>query len=183
MPGDGNRYRRRVVDDRPYAPPQPEPDVDSNRERQASDLQTAYGCSALLLMMCLPLVVLGWYQLSHRDWIKQLDMKAKNFNGDVYNGRRDASDHFMISCHDPQTSDFHVPEIVSLGEECISGGAQKLHIDVSKTSITDDSIEQFAALVKLDTLDLSDTLVSRSGVARVRAKMPNTVIKDDHNFR
>ncbi len=94
-----------------------------------------------------------------------------------------ASDHFMISCHDPKTSDLHVSEIVSLGEECISGGARKLYIDVSKTSITDDSIEQFVALVKLDTLDLSDTPVSRSGAARLRAKMPNTVIKDDHNFR
>ena len=171
------------MDDRPYAPPQPEPDVASNHERQTSNLQTAYGCGALLLMMYLPLVVLGWYELSHRDWIKQLDRKAKNFNGDAYNGRRDASDHFMISCHDPKASDLHVPEIVSLGEECISGGARKLHIDVSKTSITDDSIEQFATLVKPDTLDLSDTLVSRSGVERVRAKMPNSIIKDEHNFR
>ncbi len=171
------------MDDRPYAPPQLEPDEVSNREPKTANLQAALGCGSLLLMMCLPLAVIGWYEHSYRDWIQQLDIKAKKFDGDVHNGRREASSHLTISCHEPRTSDPDVPQIVSLGAECLAGGATKLHIDLSKTTISEDSIDQFATLLRLDTLDLSDTLVSPSGAERLRAKMPVTDIKDKHNFR
>lgn len=128
--------------------------------------------------MCLPLVAIGSCELSKRDWVRQLDVKAQEFDGDVYTGRRDASTHFMIVSHAPTTSNLDVPKIVSLGEECLSRGATQLRIDLSGTKISDESIDRFATLSKLDALDLSDTLVTSSGATALRSRMPSTDIKD-----
>lgn len=165
------------MDDQPYAPTQTRQDEDASTLTKTSPLQTALGCGSLLLMVCLPLVAIGWYELSYREWIRQLDVKAKAFDGDVYTGRRDASSHFMIASHAHTTGDTDVAKIVSLGEECLSGGATKLYIDLSSTKISDESVGRFADLSRLDSLDLSDTLVTLSGAASLRAKMPSTEIK------
>ncbi len=171
------------MDDRPYVPPLSGVEEVAKPQSKTSIRQIALGCGVLLLMMCLPLVMLGWYELSYRDWVNQLDDKASAFHGHVHNGRRDASSHLKIWCHESATTDTDVPLIVHLASECLDGGAAKLHIDLSETSISDRSIDQFASLKKLDTLNLSNTHVTSSGVSRLRAEIPNTEIIDRHNFR
>ena len=176
-------YRRRVVDNHPYVPTLSDVGEVAKPQPKTSIQQIALGCAALLLMLCLPLVMLGWSELLYRDWVNELDDKASAFQGHVHKGRRDASSHLNIWCHDSATRDTDVPLIVRLASECLDGGATKLNIDLSGTSISDESIDQFASLKKLDALNLSDTLVTQLAVSNLRAKIPNTEIIDKHNFR
>lgn len=124
-------------------------------------------------------VWLGWAVYSQERLESHCDHLAASFGAHLSNGRRSESSKYLIWCGSPGPSDGDSATIRDTTTNIINAGfgQTEISLDLSGTSISNESITEIGRIRGLYYIDIRDTEITEQGAKELRSRMPGTIVR------